>query len=78
MVKAVGVVKLVPLMVTSVPTGPVAGLKEVMVGTCAKSRATDKTVTTQNRDSFLLIAWVKVWNISKVLIINQIVDSGRM
>ena len=32
MVKAVGLLRLVPVMVTSVPTGPVAGLKEVMAG----------------------------------------------
>jgi len=32
MVKAVGLLKLVPVIVTSVPTGPLAGVKEVMVG----------------------------------------------
>jgi hypothetical protein len=32
MVKAVGLLKLVPVMVTSVPTGPLVGVKEVMVG----------------------------------------------
>jgi hypothetical protein len=32
MVKAAGALKLVPMMVTSVPTGPLAGVKEVMVG----------------------------------------------
>jgi hypothetical protein len=37
MVKAVGEVKFVPSMVTNVPTGPVAGLKEVMVGARANS-----------------------------------------
>ncbi len=31
-VKAVGLLKLVPVIVTSVPTGPLAGVKEVMVG----------------------------------------------
>jgi hypothetical protein len=30
--KAVGLLKLVPVMVTNVPTGPLAGVKEVMVG----------------------------------------------
>ncbi len=32
MVKAVGVPRLAPVMVTNVPTGPLAGLKEVMTG----------------------------------------------
>jgi len=32
MVKAVGVPRLVPVMVTNVPTGPLDGLKEVIVG----------------------------------------------
>ena len=32
MVKAVGVPRLVPVMVTNVPTGPLAGLKEVITG----------------------------------------------
>ena len=31
-VKAVGLSRLVPVMVTRVPTGPLAGVKEVMVG----------------------------------------------
>ena len=31
-VKAVGVPRLVPVMVTNVPTGPLVGLKEVIVG----------------------------------------------
>jgi len=35
MVNAVGVVKLVPVMVTSVPTGPDEGLKEVIAGAVA-------------------------------------------
>ena len=35
-VKAVGVPRLVPVMVTNVPTGPLVGLKEVIVGACAK------------------------------------------
>jgi hypothetical protein len=33
--KAVGLLRLVPVMVTKVPTGPKAGVKEVMVGACA-------------------------------------------
>jgi hypothetical protein len=37
MVKAVGLLRLVPVMVTNVPTGPLAGLKDVMVGTCEKA-----------------------------------------
>jgi len=32
MVKAVGLLKLVPVMVTRVPTEPLAGVKEVIVG----------------------------------------------
>jgi hypothetical protein len=37
MVIAVGALKLVPIMVTNVPMEPLSGLKEVMVGDCAKS-----------------------------------------
>jgi hypothetical protein len=36
MVKAVGVPRVVPVMVTNVPTGPLDGLKEVIAGACAK------------------------------------------
>ena len=36
MVKAVGVSRLVPVMVTNVPTEPLDGLKEVIAGACAK------------------------------------------
>ena len=36
MVKAVGVSRLVPVMVTNVPTEPLAGVKEVIAGACAK------------------------------------------
>ena len=35
MEKAVGVFRFVPLMVTNVPTLPLVGVKEVMVGGCA-------------------------------------------
>ena len=35
MVKAVGLPRSVPVMVTSVPTAPLDGLKEMMVGACA-------------------------------------------
>ena len=35
MVKAVGLLRLVPVMVTSVPTEPVVGVKEVIVGDAA-------------------------------------------
>ena len=36
-VKAVGVLKFVPFIVTKVPTGPVNGLKEVIVGAAANN-----------------------------------------
>ena len=36
MVKAVGVPRSVPVMVTNVPTCPLVGLNEMIVGACAK------------------------------------------
>ena len=36
MVKVVGLLRLVPVMVTSVPTAPLSGLNAVMVGACEK------------------------------------------
>jgi hypothetical protein len=37
MVKAVGLLRLVPVIVTNVPTGPLAGLKDVIMGACEKA-----------------------------------------
>jgi hypothetical protein len=36
MLRAVGELRLVPVMVTNVPTEPEAGVKEVMVGVCPR------------------------------------------
>ena len=55
MVNTVGVPRFVPFMVTNVPTGPVAGLKEVMVGVAANNLtgefAASNKVTINRMDS---------------------------
>jgi hypothetical protein len=44
-VKAVGLNKLVPVIVTSVPTDPDAGVKEVIVGACANNPLAKPKIT---------------------------------
>jgi len=55
MVNAVGVLRLVPVIVTSVPTGPLAGLKEVMVGVCAKDEKQIAMMTKRRLIFFIVI-----------------------
>ena len=45
MEKAVGFNKFVPVIVTSVPTDPFSGVKEVMVGACANNPFANPKIT---------------------------------
>ena len=55
MVKAVGLARLVPAIVTSVPAGPLAGVKEVMVGVRENKRSCIKMSNTINRDFCFIV-----------------------
>jgi len=46
--------KLVPVIVTFVPTGPLAGVKFVMVGTCATLNVTSAKLKTSSVYSFFM------------------------
>jgi hypothetical protein len=55
MVKAVGLARLVPAIVTSVPAGPLAGVKEVMVGVCANKLSCIKMSNAINWDLCFIV-----------------------
>jgi len=52
MLKAVGVAKLVPFMVTKVPIAPLAGENDVMAGPWANTLTANEIIT-KNKNSFL-------------------------
>ena len=56
--------KLVPVMVTLVPTVPDVGVKEVIVGTCAEAVCSSNKKVSKRKDCntyFFIVGFVGVW-----------------